>query len=221
MATGTAEKQPPTKYGVALFPGFQALDLFGPLDILNILSASVPLELSLMSTSLDPVSTLLEGFTPNSTIGQSIVPTHTYETAPEDIEVLIVPGGRGTRKLELTQPIVDYIKEAYPKLRFIFTVCTGSVLLARTGFLDGKKATSNKSAFEWVESQRPEVEWVRQARWVTDGNCWTSSGISAGVDMMYAFVADQYGLDKAKNIARLSEYVWNSDPNNDPFCGKF
>ncbi|KOS22459.1 Isonitrile hydratase [Escovopsis weberi] len=219
MASMAAGGPPPTKYGVALFPGFQALDLFGPLDILNILSASVPLQLSIMSTTLDPVSTLAPSPSHrHPMVGQSIVPTHTFATAPRDIQVLIVPGGRGTRDIAGTHPVVDYIRETYPRLRYILTVCTGSVLLARAGLLDGKRATSNKSRFDTVVASAPQVDWIRRARWVTDGNFWTSSGISAGLDMTYAFVAQQYGPDIAKDIAWRSEYVWNSDPGNDPFA---
>lgn len=67
-------------------------------------------------------------------------------------------------------------------------------------------------------TQGPEVNWIRRARWVTDGNIWTSSGISAGIDMAYAFVEDQYGAKVADDIARVQEYVRNRDPTNDPFA---
>ncbi|EHK21078.1 uncharacterized protein TRIVIDRAFT_70160 [Trichoderma virens Gv29-8] len=207
----------PSKFAVALFSGFQALDVFGPLDALNILSYSHPLELYILSTTLDPVSTIPAKAPTPGAVGQSIVPTHTYQDAPNDIEVLLVPGGRGTRDLEFTQPVVDFIEATFPNLRFLLTVCTGSSLAARAGVLDGKNATSNKLSFEWVMSQGPNVKWVRQARWVQDGNIWTSSGVSAGIDMIYAFIADQYGEDAATQVATVSEYTRNTDSTNDPF----
>lgn len=139
---------PPKKYAVALFEGFQALDVFGPLDALNFLSKETPLELYVLAQTLEPVTTRLEGS--DLTIGQSIVPTHTFDTAPDDIEVLLVPGGIGTRRLEATQPVVDFITKTYPKLEFLLTVCTGSALTARAGVMDGKRATSNKRGFDWV-----------------------------------------------------------------------
>lgn len=61
------------------------------------------------------------------------------------------------------------------------------------------------------------MKWVRHARWVHDGNIWTSSGISAGMDMIYAFIADQYGEDVATQLATVSEYTRNTDSTNDPF----
>ncbi|KAM0559949.1 hypothetical protein ACHAPJ_003901 [Fusarium lateritium] len=207
---------PPTKYAVALFPGFQALDVFGPLDALNFTSKRQPLELSILHTSLDPVSTLLDD-SPGR-IGQSVVPTHTYDNAPDDIEVLLVPGGMGTRDPKNVQRVLEFIKERYPKLRFLLTVCTGSAIAAQSGVLDGKEATSNKRSFDWVQSQGPNVKWARKARWVVDGNIWTSSGISAGIDMIYAFLADQYGQEVADDTANGSEYVRNTDPKSDPFA---
>ncbi|KAF9771037.1 hypothetical protein IL306_011334 [Fusarium sp. DS 682] len=223
---------PPTKYAVALFPGFQALDVFGPLDVLNVTSKRQPLELSLLHTSLNPVTTLVEGDIPGR-IGQSVAPTHTYDTAPDDIEVLLVPGGMGTRKPEYVKRVQEFVKERYPKLRYLLTVCTGSALVAQTGLLDGKEATSNKRSFDWVccadlarfipnqlqvVRQSSNVKWVRKARWVVDGNIWTSSGISAGIDMIYAFIAEQYGQEIADDTSNASEYVRNTDSKTDPFA---
>ncbi|KAI1292391.1 class I glutamine amidotransferase-like protein [Xylaria venustula] len=141
------DKQPPTRFGVVLFPGFQALDVFGPLDTLNSLSQTTPLELAVLAATLDPVSTKVEG---RGGIGQSVVPTHTFDHFPEDLEVLIVPGGAGTRNPAVTAPIVEFLKRIFPKLRFLLTVCTGSAILAQSRLLDGRRATSNKRSWEWV-----------------------------------------------------------------------
>lgn len=141
---------PPKKFAVALFEGFQSLDVFGPVDILNFLSLFESLEFSLIAPSLDPVSTLHNA---PSRIGQQIVPTHTYENAPDDIEVLLVPGGMGTRDLEYTKVVVDFVRARFPKLRYLLTVCTGSAIAARAGVLEGLKATSNKKSFSWVSRQ--------------------------------------------------------------------
>ncbi|CAM1510696.1 Fc.00g010310.m01.CDS01 [Cosmosporella sp. VM-42] len=207
---------PATKWPVALFPGFQALDVFGPLDTLNVMSKRQPLTLSLLHTSLEPVSTLADE-TPGR-IGQSIVPTHTYDTAPEDIEVLLVPGGMGNRNEKNVLRVREFYKERYPKLRYLLTVCTGSAIAAQSGALDGKEATSNKRSFAWVQSQGPNVKWIREARWVVDGNIWTSSGITAGIDMIYAFIAEHYGQEIADDTANGSEYVRSTDPKIDTFA---
>lgn len=144
--------KPPTKYGVVLFPNFQLLDVAGPLDILNILAKSHSLSLAILSSTLEPVSTLpiIEGDLTSPSFSQSIVPTHTFDSAPDDIEVLLVPGGRGARPEENILPAIDYIRRIYPKLRYLITVCTGSVVVAKAGVLDGRKATSNKMSWQWV-----------------------------------------------------------------------
>lgn len=139
---------PPKKYAVALFDGFQSLDVFGPVDVLNFLSIDTPLELFVLGPTLEPVSTLHNA--PLTRIGEKVVPTHTYENAPDDIEVLLVPGGMGTRDLDNTRPVREFIKARYPKLRYFLTVCTGSAVAAQAGVLDGRKATTNKLSFSSV-----------------------------------------------------------------------
>lgn len=74
---------------------------------------------------------------------------------------------------------VQFVKDTYPKLRYLNTICTGSALLARTGILDGRRATSNKAFYKIVTAERPAVNWIPKARWVVDGNIYTSSGVSA------------------------------------------
>ncbi|KAI1074852.1 class I glutamine amidotransferase-like protein [Whalleya microplaca] len=207
---------PPTKYAVALFPGFQALDVFGSLDILNLLSMNMPLEFVTLSANMDAVST--KSPLTSHSISQSVAPTHTFQNCPDDIEVLLVPGGFGERDPNAIRPVVDFVKSRYPRLRYLLTVCTGSAVAARAGVLEGKRATTNKRAWDQVISESPNVQWVRQARWVADGNIWTSSGVTAGMDMMYAFIADQYGEHTAEDLADIAEYVRNTDPSNDPFA---
>jgi putative intracellular protease/amidase len=141
----------PKNIGVLLFPGFQLLDITGPLDVLNILSNTHTLNLSIIAATLDPVSTKsAQSSAVGSNFSESIVPTHTFETAPTDIEVLIVPGGFGSRKEENIEGVVEFVKARYGGLRWLLTVCTGSAIVAKSGILDGRRATSNKKAFAWV-----------------------------------------------------------------------
>ena len=96
-------------------------------------------------------------------------------------------------------------------------MCTGSVLLAKTGLLDDMEATSNKLSWQWVTSEAPSVRWMRAARWCFSGKFYTGSGVSAGIDEALGFIADMHGLDEAQRIARAMEYVYNSDKNADLF----
>lgn len=98
------------------------------------------------------------------------------------------------------------------------TVCTGSALLACTDLLNNWKATSKKRSFEWMKSCNTAVDWQPSARWVIDGKYYTSSGISAGIDMALGFVSDVYGKESASQIAKRIEYIWNEDSKNDLFA---
>ena len=84
--------------------------------------------------------------------------------------------------------------------------------------MDGRPATSNKVARDWVVQQGPRVKWQRRARWVDDGDLVTSSGVSAGIDMALAVVARLLGTDMARQSARFMEYVSREDPGDDPFA---
>jgi transcriptional regulator GlxA family with amidase domain len=213
--------------GYLIFSGFTSLDVFGPLQALNSLSNSQPLSLSLISSSLEPVKVdrsawFLATVKPTSPeFYETILPTHTFETAPKDLDILIVPGGGETRNINGTAGYVDFIRERWDAttdpsaatasgiqpLTYLMSVCTGATLLARTGLLDGRNATSNKAAWAFVTSTGPNVHWVPKARWVVDGNIWTSSGVSAGTDMILSWIENVYGNGTAYNITRLME--WN------------
>jgi transcriptional regulator GlxA family with amidase domain len=99
-------------------------------------------------------------------------------------------------------------------------VCTGSALAAQAGVLDGKKATTNKFTWEYVTGLNDRVGWVRKARWVVDGNVYTSSGISAGIDATLAFVENTYSRAVAEQVARRMEYTRIENSEDDPFCKK-
>ena len=209
----------PTRYGYVLFPGFQALDVFGPLDALNTLSWSHNITLSLIAKTLDPVSTQVRDPAynrVNSLFGESILPTTTFAAAPP-LDVLIVPGGIGTRAPNLDEEIA-FIKATYPNLHSLLTVCTGAGLAARAGVLDGKKATTNKMAWNETTALGPHVKWITHARWVADGNIWTSSGVSAGIDLLFAWMEAIYGKDTATGVANTLEYERHLNSSWDPFA---
>ncbi|MFT5175350.1 MAG: transcriptional regulator GlxA family with amidase domain, partial [Gammaproteobacteria bacterium] len=146
-------------------------------------------------------------------------------TVPDDTfgdrqryDVLLVPGGQGSRPGMENQTLLNWLREQSERAEVISSVCTGSALLAGAGVLDGRSATSNKLAWDWVVAQGPNVNWVREARWVEDGNIFTSSGVSAGTDMSLALIEKLIGRDAMETIANRAEYVRNGDANHDPFA---
>lgn len=192
---------------VLLFSDFETLDAFGPVEMLGRHS-----ECHFAFVSLD-------GGTVYSRQGVPV------ETCPLDSvserAVLLVPGGKGTRPLVEDRCFLERLRTAAEKSEYCLTVCTGSGLLAKTGLLDGRKATSNKRAMDWAVSVNPKVDWQYSARWVVDGKYYTSSGISAGMDMALGFLCDQFGLEAAEESASSAEYLWNQNREEDPFSVKW
>jgi len=148
-----------------------------------------------------------------------ILATHTFATAPP-LDVILVPGGLGANTLieKGNRQIEDFVASRYNSTSYIGSVCTGAALLARSGILDGRRATSNKEAFAWVVGFGPKTEWVPNARWVHDGKVWTSSGVSAGMDMIVAFLREIYGDPKVNNVVNGAEYSPHTDPDWDAFA---
>jgi len=102
--------------------------------------------------------------------------------------------------------------------KFVTSVCTGSALLAKAGLLDGRRATSNKMNFAFVESQGKNVQWVKELRWVEDGRFFTSSGVSAGIDMSLALIQNLLDEAAADQAAIWAEYEWHRNADWDPFA---
>lgn len=132
--------------------------------------------------------------------------------------MLLVPGGPGTRQLVGDPIFLGWLCTQAATSQVLTSVCTGAALLAAARLLDGCRATTNKRAFQWVRSVGPQVFWVERARWVHDRDRWTSSGVSAGMDMTLALIADLLDPAAAEESAAHAEYEWHRDPSWDPFA---
>jgi transcriptional regulator GlxA family with amidase domain len=182
------------------------------MEVINTLSCTHDLTLSVIAATLDPVSTLWKGV---HSVGQSILPTHTFADVPA-LDVLIVPGGFGA--FEPGPELLEYLRTSGPKLGHLITVCNGSALVAQAGVLDGKSATTNKAFWVQCVASGPKVNWVAKARWVRDGNTWTSSGVSAGIDVMLAWAASEFGAELATTVANGMEFQRAESSSDDPFA---
>ena len=192
--------------GVVLFEGFELLDVFGPLEMFGL--AAEHFEIRLISETGGVVA---------SHQGPKSVCDDSFQSAPA-IDVLLVPGGIGTRR-EVNNPVLlDWLNERSQLAELVASVCTGSALLAKAGVLDGLRATSNKLAFAWASAQSEKVQWQQQARWVEDGKVFSSSGVSAGIDMSLAVIAKLVSQQAAEDAANFAEYSWQRDANCDPFA---
>jgi len=202
------------RVAVALFEGFTVLDVYGPVQAFASCRTVQPdgtrrplFEIFSMASEAGKVKA---GEGPASWAEWS------FDNAPHH-DILLIPGGFGSRKAVADQKFLDRLAAASQRARITTTVCTGSALLARTGLLDGRPATSNKIAWDWVTQQGPRVLWKRKARWVDDGNVLTSSGVSAGIDMALHVIARLLGMEAAEATAQRMEYTWHRDADVDPF----
>jgi putative intracellular protease/amidase len=198
--------QSPLKVGALLFPGFELLDIFGPLEMLGMLGSRVAITML-----AERVGEVVSNQGPKGVADLALADA-------ANIDLLLVPGGRGTRREVGNTVLLDWLRVRANDAGYVASVCTGSALLAKAGVLDGKRATSNKLAFDWVTSQGPNVSWVRAARWVEDGKFFTSSGVSAGMDMTLGLIEKLFERELALNVARWAEYTWHEDRSVDPFA---
>jgi transcriptional regulator GlxA family with amidase domain len=196
----------PAKVGAVVFEGFELLDLFGPLEMFGMLKEKIAL--SIVAETPGSV---------RSFQGPAVV-ADTALGGPETFDILLVPGGMGTRREVDNGAFIEALRLQCDRAFYVSSVCTGSALLARAGVLDGRRATSNKFAFKWVTSQGPRVEWVPKARWVEDGKFFTSSGVSAGMDMALGLIAHVFDRETSLRVANWAEYTWHEDKDRDPFA---
>ncbi len=192
--------------GALLYEDFEVLDLFGPVEMFGNLTGAV--QVVTVAERPGPV---------RSAQGTRVDAEHGLDDCPP-LDLLLVPGGIGTRTQVDNARLIDWLRRRAGELEVAMTVCTGTALLAQAGLLDGRRATTNKMVFHWLESTWPAVSWVREARWVEDGKFWTSSGVSAGMDMALAVVERLLGAPTAEFLATATEYEWHRDAAWDPFA---
>jgi len=190
-----------------VFPGFQTLDFHGPIEMLGDHDPGT-VDIKIVAETLDPVP---------SYHGTRVVPDRTIQDGT-DYDLLLIPGGDSAPLDPINEDLNAWIVETSENAQYVMAVCTGTVLLATTGLLDGRKATTNKKDFTATVHHGPNVEWVKEARWVEDGKFFTSSGVSAGMDMSLAVMEKLFGDKAAYEIARGCEYEWHKDSNWDPFA---
>lgn len=194
------------RLAAVLFDGFELLDVFGPLELFGVLPDRFTI--TLVGPDANPVQ---------SSQGPRVIADHAYADAPV-ADVVLVPGGMGTRRLVHDVPFLSWLHAWASGAALVTSVCTGSAVLAAAGLLDGYRATSNKRAFTWVTQQGHNVDWEPRARWVEDRDRWTSSGVAAGMDMAVALIAWLMGEDTATEVAARVELEPHRDPTWDPFA---
>ncbi|WP_424814478.1 DJ-1/PfpI family protein [Roseococcus sp. YIM B11640] len=181
---------PPLVAGLLVFPGLTQLDMTGPYEVL----ARLPgWRAEIVARSMEPVRT---------DKGLTILPTLDFAGAPQ-LDLLVVPGGPGTDDLLLDAEAVDFVRKQGQAARYIFGICTGSMLLGAAGLLKGKRAGGHWSARDLLSQFGATPS---DARMTVDGNLYTAGGVTSGIDMALKLAADLVGEDVAQQIQLQIEY---------------
>jgi transcriptional regulator GlxA family with amidase domain len=202
----------PLTLGAILYPSFEMLDVFGPLEMFSNVGRD-RLVIHTVAERAGPVGAAIAADGP---VGPRVVADFGFDDAPQ-LDLLLVPGGFGTFPELANEKMLAFLRKRSAAAKITMSVCTGSALLAKAGVLDGRRATSNKQFFDLAVKQSDAVEWIEAARWVEDGAFVTSSGVSAGMDMALAVIARLYGAEVAQQVAVGTEYTWHRDADVDPF----
>ena len=137
--------------------------------------------------------------------GLRVLPDHTWTTAPP-IDVLLVPGGQGTRRLVDDEAVLEWVRGHAERGALVTSVCTGASVLAAAGLLQNRPAATHWASFDWLAELDPTIELRRDDRFVDSGEIITAAGVSAGIDMALHLVARLRSVERAKEVRRYIQY---------------
>ncbi|UUZ94694.1 DJ-1/PfpI family protein [Paenibacillus sp. P25] len=192
--------------GILLFDEVEVLDFAGPFEVFSVTAYADQSPGGSPDEKPFLVKTVSEnGQTVNARNGLKIVPDYSFEDAP-DFDIVVVPGGWGTRKEIENERVIGWIRERNDQVQLMTSVCTGALLLAKAGLLHQKKATTHWGSYDWLENQFPDVKVQRNVKFVDEDRIVTSGGISAGINMSFHVVKRLLGKETAQRTARRMEY---------------
>lgn len=203
-------KKIPLIVGILIFDDVEILDVAGPFEVFAVtrlndeqrLQQSSPFKVYLISETNKQITAIG---------GLRLTPDVTISECPE-LDLLIVPGGWGTRKESKNKILVKWIGNQFTNDRLIASVCTGSSLLGKAGLLDGRDATTHWRAFDFLQESAPKARILKNVRFTLTEPIFTSAGVSAGIDLALRIVSHVFGTEVGQATARQMEYPY---PNSD------
>ncbi len=182
--------------GIVLFDEAEELDFVGPLEVFG---------MAAMSEREDRVVTIAESGEPvRCANGMRVLPDHSFADAPP-LDVVLVPGGMGTRQQAKNPVLLDWLRKVSPSCKWITSVCTGSYVLSEAGLVDGKRITTHWAFIEELRGST-QATVLERVRYVRDANVVTAAGVSAGIDMALWVVGHLHGPDFARRVQHHMEY---------------
>lgn len=203
-------KKIPLIVGILIFDDVEILDVAGPFEVFAVtrlndeqrLQQSSPFKVYLISETNKQITAIG---------GLRLTPDVTISECPE-LDLLVVPGGWGTRKESKNKILVKWIGNQFTNNRLIASVCTGSSLLGKAGLLDGRDATTHWRAFDFLQESAPKARILKNVRFTLTESIFTSAGVSAGIDLALRIVSHVFGTEVGQATARQMEYPY---PNSD------
>jgi transcriptional regulator GlxA family with amidase domain len=192
--------------GIIIFNDVEVLDFCGPFEVLSVARLDEarrrdqpsPFEVFLVAQTAAAVTT---------SGGMQVLPHATFDNCPP-LDILVVPGGWGTRAEMKNQAMLAFVKERAAQVGTLTSVCTGALILGNAGLLDGLRATTHWRSLGLMQDLFPRVSVDTQSQVVEHGKVLTSAGISAGIDMALRLVARHCGEPVARATARHMEYPY-------------
>ncbi|MEL7004160.1 MAG: DJ-1/PfpI family protein [Bacteroidota bacterium] len=185
--------------GILIFDDAEVLDFAGPFEVFSVtseLNNFEPFDVFTVSENLEPISAVN---------GLSVNPKFDFSNHP-DIDILIIAGGFGVRKLMQNKNVLDWIDQVHQKTELTISICSGALLLGKLGLLDDEPYCTHHEVYELMEELVPTGNPQRDKRFVNTGKIYTSGGISAGIDLSFHIVEKMLGEKLAKNTAAYMEY---------------
>jgi transcriptional regulator GlxA family with amidase domain len=185
---------------ILMFDDVEVLDFAGPFEVFSVTS-----QLSKGERPFAVSTVAVHPGAVNARNGLSVNPDSTISDCPPP-DILIVPGGQGTRKLIDNSAVINWIKDCAPTAELVLSVCTGSLLLAKAGLLEGLEATTHHQVLDLLKELAPNTTIIENQRFVDNGKIITSGGIAAGIDMSLHVVGKLLGTAQAEQTAEHMEY---------------
>ncbi len=195
--------------GILIFDDVEVLDFCGPFEVFA--SSIAPGDADREARRLFDVYTIAQESRVIHCRGDLLVQPHFTIQDHPPLDILLIPGGQGTRREHTNQLLLDWIAAQDQQTELTTSVCTGAFLLAANGLLNGKRATTHWGSIDWLREHHPQVDVRDDARFVDEGRVITSAGVSAGIDMALHIVSRLCGPEIAAATARNMEYPWPDD----------
>lgn len=192
---------------ILVFDDVEVLDFAGPFEVFNVASEVIKAD------PLPPFNTYAVGLNEQTVVargGLRIQPHCGLSNCP-DPDILIIPGGFGTRRLVKNDHVLTWIQQTATDVEYLLAVCTGALVLGAAELLQDRPATTHHTAFELLRTVSPTTTLIDDQRFVQSGKIFTSGGISAGIDLSLAVVELILGVEKARLVSDEMEWMWHAD----------